>query len=152
MSPTSLPPSSTTRLLRWLLSTRLACQPQLLTNCNPWRNRDIKVIANGCLSWDGILGHQFKKRLESFAPCYSNSPFYWRILRKTILFSGFQNPYKKICKTRKLESVLEKHFVERKNVGRKQDKTRVWDDFSLCPKTSTKNTIKNSISGVDPAK
>ncbi len=33
-SPMSLPPSSTTRLLRWLLSTRLACQPQLYTYCN----------------------------------------------------------------------------------------------------------------------
>jgi hypothetical protein len=33
-----------------------------------------------------------------------HSPFYWRTLNKTILFSGFQNP-KKIRKTRKLESI-----------------------------------------------
>ncbi len=28
-------------------------------------------------------------RLESFDPCYSHSQFYWRILKKIILFSGF---------------------------------------------------------------
>jgi hypothetical protein len=27
--------------------------------------------------------------------------------RKTILFSAFENPYNKICKTRKLESIHE---------------------------------------------
>jgi hypothetical protein len=27
---------------------------------------------------DGILGHQFNKRLESSAPCYILSPFYWQ--------------------------------------------------------------------------
>jgi hypothetical protein len=43
-----------------------------------------------------------------------HSAFYWRILKKTILFSGFQNPYKKICETRKLKSIPEKHFVEEK--------------------------------------
>jgi hypothetical protein len=29
------------------------------------------------------------------------SPFYWRILKKTILFSDAKIPYKKICETRK---------------------------------------------------
>ncbi len=24
------------------------------------------------------------------------NPFYWRILKKTVLFSGFKNPYKKL--------------------------------------------------------
>ncbi len=48
-----------------------------------------------------------------------HNPFYWQILKKTKLFSGFKNPYKKISETRKLESVHEKHFVERKNEGRK---------------------------------
>jgi hypothetical protein len=33
------------------------------------------------------------------------SPFNWWILKKTILFSGFNNPYKKIRETRKLESI-----------------------------------------------
>ncbi len=36
-----------------------------------------------------------------------HSLFYWRILKKTKLFSGFQNPYKKIRETRKLESIHE---------------------------------------------
>jgi hypothetical protein len=31
--------------------------------------------------------------------------------KKTILFSGFKNPYKKISKTRTLESIHELHFV-----------------------------------------
>jgi hypothetical protein len=48
-----------------------------------------------------ILGHKFDKRLESFAPCYSQS------LLLVILFSGFKNPYKKICEARKLESIHE---------------------------------------------
>jgi hypothetical protein len=41
---------------------------------------------------DGILGHQFNKRLLLLHAI--RSPFYWRILKKAILFSGF--------KTRKL--------------------------------------------------
>jgi hypothetical protein len=33
--------------------------------------------------------------------------FYWRTLRKTIVLSGFKNPYKKIRETRELESFHE---------------------------------------------
>ncbi len=36
-----------------------------------------------------------------------HSPFYRCILKKTILFSGFKNHYKKICENRKLESIHE---------------------------------------------
>ncbi len=36
-----------------------------------------------------------------------HSPFYRRISKKTILFSGFENHYKKIRETRKLKSVQE---------------------------------------------
>jgi hypothetical protein len=36
-----------------------------------------------------------------------HSPFYWRILKKNVLFSGFKNPYKKIRETRKLQSIHE---------------------------------------------
>ncbi len=60
---------------------------------------------------DGILGHQFNKRLESFSPCF-HRPFYWRMLKKTKVFSGFKNPYKKIRETKKT----------RKNKDRKPDK------------------------------
>jgi hypothetical protein len=53
---------------------------------------------------NGILGHQFKKRLECLLHAIDNS-FYWRILKKTSLFSGFKNPYKNpiaFCRTEKL--------------------------------------------------
>ncbi len=32
-----------------------------------------------------------------------HSPFYWRVLKKTILYSGFNNSFKKNRETRKLE-------------------------------------------------
>ncbi len=51
-----------------------------------------------------------------------HSLFYWRILKKTILFSGSKNPYKKSALTRKLKSIHEKYFVERKNKGKNPDK------------------------------
>jgi len=36
-----------------------------------------------------------------------HSPFYWRIFNNTILYSGFKNPHKIICETRKLEYIHE---------------------------------------------
>ncbi len=36
-----------------------------------------------------------------------HSPFYWRILKKTIIFSGFKNLTKKSAKTRKLKYIHE---------------------------------------------
>jgi hypothetical protein len=45
---------------------------------------------------DRILGHQFDKRLESFAPSYSQSFFSTGgLLKKTRLYPGFKNTYKK---------------------------------------------------------
>jgi hypothetical protein len=41
---------------------------------------------------DGVLGHQLTFGHANHNPCYS------RILKKTILFSGFENPYKKSAK------------------------------------------------------
>jgi hypothetical protein len=38
---------------------------------------------------DGILEHQFEKRLESFALCYSQS-FYWRIFEENLKNSDFK--------------------------------------------------------------
>jgi hypothetical protein len=69
-----------------------------------------------------FLDVKCNKRLESFAPCYSQSILPWRILTEIILFCGFKKPYKKIRETRKPKSIHEKHFVERKNEGRKPDK------------------------------
>ncbi len=73
-----------------------------------------------------------------------HSPFHWRILTKTIFFSGFKNPFKKIPETRKLKSIHVQHFVEQKNEGRKleSEKTRVY-----AQKTQLKMPFKNSISG-----
>jgi hypothetical protein len=36
-----------------------------------------------------------------------HSPFYWRILRRTILYSGYKNTFKKSANKRKLEFVHE---------------------------------------------
>jgi hypothetical protein len=49
---------------------------------------------------DGILGHQFKKD-SSLLLHAIHSPFYWKILKKTILFSGFKNHYKKNLQNKK---------------------------------------------------
>ncbi len=40
-----------------------------------------------------------------------HSPFYWRISKKTILFPGFKNPYKKSTKQEKL-SLFTKNAVQ----------------------------------------
>jgi hypothetical protein len=55
---------------------------------------------------DGILGHQCDRRLESFAPSYSQ--YLLLALKKHT-----------IRETIKLESIHGKHFVEQKNKGRK---------------------------------
>ncbi len=47
---------------------------------------------------DGILGHQFRTKDESLLLHDIHSAFYWRILKKTVLYSGFNNPYKKYAK------------------------------------------------------
>ncbi len=54
----------------------------------------ICLIHKACAHWDGILGHQFNKRLKSFA-------------RKPIPCSGFKNPYKKSPRNKKLKSIHE---------------------------------------------
>jgi hypothetical protein len=49
---------------------------------------------------DGILAHKFNKRLESFAPCYSQSLLLADFKENHTDFNCF---YRKIGKTRKLE-------------------------------------------------
>ncbi len=57
-------------------------------------------------SWTSI-----QQRLESSAPCYIHSPFYWQIYKtKTILFSACNNPYKKSPK-QKNSSLFMKHIL-----------------------------------------
>ena len=80
---------------------------------------------------------------------------YWRILKKTILlrFSAFNNPYKKIPETRKLESFHERHFVERKNKGRKPDENSSLRRLEFMPaqQPRLKMAFKNSIPGLQGA-
>jgi hypothetical protein len=63
------------------------------------------------------------------------------VLKKTILFFGFKNLYKKIRETKKLESIHEYHFVERENKGRKLDKNSSLLRLECMPETSTKNAV-----------
>jgi hypothetical protein len=56
---------------------------------------------------DGILGHQFNKRLESFAPCYSQSLLLADFKRKPYSPLVLKILTKKIRETRKLESIHE---------------------------------------------
>jgi hypothetical protein len=72
----------------------------------------------------GILGHQFNKRLESFASYYSQSLLYTTGGFERKPYSDLKIPSNKIRETRKLEFVYELHFVEWKNEGRKPDKNR----------------------------
>jgi hypothetical protein len=63
---------------------------------------------------NGILGHQFNKKTSLLFHAI-HSPLYLQYLKKTILFSGFKNPYKKSTKQ-------ENSNAERKNSGKKPDK------------------------------
>ncbi len=51
----------------------------------------------------------------------TNSPFYWRILKKTILFSGFKYPYEKSTKQDKIKQIVSSHHNRRlKNLRNKR--------------------------------
>jgi hypothetical protein len=60
-----------------------------------------KRLQNKREARDGILGHQFNKRFESFASCYSES-LLLADFKETQLFSGLNNPYKKYGKKQNL--------------------------------------------------
>ncbi len=59
-------------------------------------------------------------------------------IKKSILFSGFKNPYTKIPDTRKLESIHYQHFIEHKNEGGKPVKNSSLRRLD----TSTKNVVQ----------
>jgi hypothetical protein len=67
-----------------------------------------------------------------------HSPFNRCILKKTILFSGFKNHYKKICKTRKHD----KHFVKRNYEGSKPNKSSSLRRLEFMPRTLTENDVQ----------
>ncbi len=79
------------------------------------------------------LGHHFDKRLESLAPCYSQSLLLLGFKESHTLL-WFKNIYKKTHETRKLESAHEKHFIEGKNEGRKPDKRSSLIRFEFMPR------------------
>ncbi len=56
-----------------------------------------------------------------------HSPFYWRIVKKTILCSGFPNLYKKSTKQEN-SSIFMKAFCRTKNEVENKTKTRVWEE------------------------
>jgi hypothetical protein len=57
---------------------------------------------------DGILGHQYNKRIKYFSPCYAQS-LRLADIKENHTYSSlvFKNPFKKIHETRKLESIHE---------------------------------------------
>jgi hypothetical protein len=57
-------------------------------------------------SGDGILEISLTKDSRLLLHAI-HSPLYWRILKKTMLFSVFKNPYQKIHESRKIDSFLE---------------------------------------------
>ncbi len=76
-----------------------------------------------------------------------HSPFYWRIFKKAIVYSSLIRVLKiltkKIRETRKLESIHEQHFVERKNEDRKPDKN---SKLKTIEKPHLRMPFKNSVS------
>jgi hypothetical protein len=65
--------------------------------------------------WDGILGHQFYIRLESFAPCYSQSRLLVDFKENHTLL--FKNTYEKIRETGKLKSNSRISFCKKEKWG-----------------------------------
>jgi hypothetical protein len=133
MIPTSLPSSSTTRLLRWLLSTRLACQPQLHTYWTHGGTQRPRWQQMAVYPEMEFMDTNLTKNLNIFLHAI-HSLFHWRISRVLNI------PTKKIHKTRKLESIHEKHFVERKILV--ENLTKLESEKSSCPKISTKTAVQ----------
>ncbi len=72
-----------------------------------------------------------------------HSPFYWQILKKTKLYSGINNRYKKIREISKLESFHDGSILLNKKMRvENQEKTLVFSDSSLCPETSTEIAVQ----------
>ena len=101
---------------------------------------------------DGIVGHQFNKILESFAPCYlqifivpstggfERKPYSSMVLKIRTKFAKQENS------SLFMISILWNIKIWIEN----QAKTRVWEDSSLCPEISTKNAVQEfhlNISG-----
>ncbi len=69
-----------------------------------------------------------------------HSPFYFRLQKKTILFSGFKKSLQINLRNKKTQVYSWIKFCRWGKWGwNNQTKTRVSEDSRLCPKTSTKN-------------
>jgi hypothetical protein len=94
-----------------------------------------------------FLDNKFDKRVESFAPCYAQSlKLYLRILKKTILFSGFKNPYQKSAKQEDsslfMNSILKNEEMRAENQTKVEtEKTQVY-----AQEPRLKIPVKNTIS------
>ncbi len=75
--------------------------------------------------------------LKSFGHAI-HSPFYWRILKKSILFSGLKNPHKNSAKPENSRLCMNSILQNGKMRVENQTKTQIWEDSSLCSETSTK--------------
>ncbi len=102
-----------------------------MTACSRWNAFPNTVY----FTWDGFLGNEFDKKLESFAPCYSQSLLLAGLTENHTLYSGFITPYKKSL----FMNIILKN---RKTRGENQTKTRVWGESSSCPETSTKTAVQ----------
>ncbi len=71
-----------------------------------------------------------------------HSTFYWLILKKTILYSGFNNPVKKSVKQENLSIFVNSILLNRNKRVENQTKARVWEDSSLCQETLTKDAVQ----------
>ncbi len=69
-----------------------------------------------------------------------HSPFYWRIVKKTILFFGFKNTYKKYAKQENANLFMKGILKNGKIQNLESKKTRVY-----AQKPRLKMLIKNSI-------
>jgi hypothetical protein len=80
-----------------------------------------------------FLDIKFSKRLESFAPCYSQYLSTGGFERKAILFSGFKNPYKKSVKKENW-SLFMNSILEQRNKGRKPHKNSNLGRLEFMPR------------------
>jgi hypothetical protein len=70
-----------------------------------------------------------------------HSPFYWRILTKIKLYSGFNNPHKKSAWQEHSSLFMDSILCNGKMRVENQTKTPVCDS-SLCPETSTRIAVQ----------
>ncbi len=113
-----------------------------------WHSLQAQTIPSVIPAWDGILGHKINKRFKSLFHAI-HSPFYWQILKKTIVYSGFKNPYKNYPWNKKTRVYSWIAFCRTEKEGRKPDKNLSLRRIEFLPITSNKNAwFKNSISGL----